>query len=166
MSPGYRHIPLSQRLGLSFSESSYWRVDMADAECFMYFIAGLRQVFGEGDTLYIEGTDLDPEVEAFYQGSAASSPAKMMRLSRHPKARAYHIPISKAPHKTLSQFATCKTFGQICDALMVYRGDQVLMDGSRIGERVALFSGEIPESKIKKIASTRVKGAYEWVEEA
>jgi hypothetical protein len=165
MTPGYRHIPLSQRLGISFSESSYWRVDMAEAECFMFFIAGLRQVFEKGDTLYIEGMSFDPEVEAFYRGFPAPGSPKIQRLLRHPKARAYHVPLDKEPHKILSRFATCKTFGEISEALLVYRAGKVLMDGSRIGERIALFSGDIPEPKIKKFTATRVNGSYEWVEE-
>ena len=166
MSPGYRHTPLSSRLGLSFNESAYWRVDMAEAECFMFFIAGLRQVFGDADTLYIEASKLDPEVAAFYEGFPKPLKPHIMRLSRRPQAKSFHIPLSKAAHKTLSQFSTCKTFAEICDALLVYRGEKIMLDGSRIGERVALFSGELPESRIKKFTQTRVNGSYEWVEEA
>jgi hypothetical protein len=166
MSPGYRHTPLSQRLGISFSEEAYWRVDMAEADCFMYFIAGLRQLFGDGDTLYIEGSALDPEVEAFYRSLPAPTSPAVQRLLRHPRARAYRMPLSKDFHKALSQFATSKTFAGICDALLVYRDNQVLMDGSRLGERIVLFSGSLPESKVKKFAGLRVNGVYEWVEEA
>jgi hypothetical protein len=165
MSPGYRHIPLSQRLGISFNDSGYWRVDMAEAECFMFFIAGLRQVFGDADTLYVEGTRFDPEVEAFYRGLKLPQTPPLMRLLRHPRIRAYRIPLNRACHKTLSQFAAQKTFAELCEALAVYRENKVLLDGSRIGERIALFSGEIAESKIKKFASTRVRGTYEWLED-
>lgn len=166
MSAGYRHIPLSQRLGISFNENGYWRVDMADAECFMYFIAGLRQVFKDEDVLYIEGTQLDPEVEEFYKGLVSAKSPQIMRLLRHPRARAYHIPLKKEYHKTLSRFATSKTFSGICDALLVYRGDTVIMDGSRIGERVVLISSIIPESSIKKFSATRLHGSYEWNEDS
>ena len=166
MSPGYRHRPLSQRLGISFHEGAYWRVDMAEADCFMYFIAGLRQVFGDADTLYIEGSALDPEVEAFYKAIPAQNSPAIQRLLRHPRARAYRVPLTKAFHKALSQFATSKTFAGLCDAMLVYRDNQVLMDGSRLGERIVLFSGAIPESKVKKFAALRVNGNYEWVEEA
>src|SRR5260221_14418349 len=113
---GYRHSPLSQRLGLSFQESSYWQVDMADAECFMFFIAGLRQVFGDDAVLYVEGTELDRELEAFYRQYSVPKPAAVQRLIRHPKAKFYHVGLSKEAHKTLSNFATCKTYAEICDA--------------------------------------------------
>ena len=161
---GYRQIPLSQRLGLSFQETAYWRVDMAQAECFMYFIAGLRQVFGDGNILYIEGTELDPEIEEFYQAHAAAHPASIQRLLR--RSKAHHVLLNGPAHKVLARFATCKTYPQICDAMLIYRDGAVLMDGSRIGERVALFSGEIPESKIKKFCAARPLGAvYEWIDE-
>jgi hypothetical protein len=162
---GYRHKPLSQRLGLSFNESSYWKVSMAEAECFMYFVAALRQVFSDSDVLYLEGTELDPEMESFYLAHEALSQSPVQRLLRHPKAKLFHVSLAKEAHKALSQFATCKTFAQICDAMMVYGGGKILMDGSRIGERIALFSGEIPEPKIKKFCATKVHGDYEWVEE-
>jgi hypothetical protein len=165
MMGGYRHIPLSQRLGISFNENGYWRVDMAEAECFMYFIAGLRQIFGDSNVLYVEGTDFDQEVEAFYKGFAKPKSTQIMRLLRHPRARAYHMPLSKEAHKTLSRLATTKTFSGICDALLVYENDRVVMDGSRIAERMVLFSGELPESKIKKFCATRVHGTYEWIED-
>lgn len=161
---GYRHKPLSQRLGISFQETAYWQVDMAQAECFMYFIAGLRQVFGDGNILYIEGTELDPEIEDFYRKHAAPEPATVQRLLRQSKV--YHVLLNSQSHKVLAQFATCKTYAQICDALLIYKNGKVLMDGSRIGERVALFSGEISESKIKKITAVRALGAvYNWIDE-
>lgn len=165
MSPGYRHTPLSQRLGMSFNDAEYWQVDMDNAECFMYFIAGLRQVFQKGEVLYIEGTKIDKELEELYKRFQPEQPQAIMRLMRHPKAKAWHLPLEKEAHKELSQFATCRTFEDICDALLVYNSEKVLMDGSRIGERVALFSGDIPEPLIKKFCATRVNGSYEWVEE-
>jgi hypothetical protein len=161
---GYRHRPLSQRLGISFQEASYWKVDMAQAECFMFFIAGLRQVFGDGNILYIEGTELDMELEAFYKANAAPEPAHVQRLLR--RSTAFHVLLNKESHKKLANFATCKTYPEICDALLVYHAGKILMDGSRIGDRVALFSGEIPEAKIKKFTASRALGAvYEWIEE-
>jgi hypothetical protein len=166
MSPSYRHVPLSQRLGISFQESHYWLVNMDHAECFMFFVAGLRQVFGDADTLYVEGLDLDQEVEAVYKRFQLPSSTPVMRHLRHPKARVYHVPLSRQAHAELSRLATCKTFAEICDVLMVHRDGRILMDGSRIGDRVVRFSPEIPEAKIKKFASTRLRGSYEWVEEA
>ena len=161
---GYRHSPLSSRLGISFNEESYWRVDMAEAECFMYFVAGLRQLFGDGHILYVEGTEMDPELEAFYREHAAPQPSAVQRLLRHPKAKAFHMLLDSQSHKGLARFATCKTFAQICDAMLVYKDGKVLMDGSRIGERVALFSGELPESKLKKFTAARALGAiYERI---
>jgi len=165
MSPNYRHVPLSQRLGLSFQDSDYWKVDMQDAECFMYFVAGLRQVFGDGDTLYIEGTQLDPEVAAFYDSLPRLQTPQIMQLLRRPSAKRVHIPLSRENHKRLSTLATCKTFAGICDAVLVYGGGKVLMDGSRLGDRRVLFSGDIPEPKIRKFCATKVHGSYEWVEE-
>ena len=46
------------------------------------------------------------------------------------------------------------------DMLILKALELAPMHGWGIGERIALFSGEIPESRIKKFSSTRVNGSY------
>lgn len=156
---GYRHTPLSRRLGISFHVESYWRLDMAEAECFMHFIGGLRQLFGDADTLYMEGVNLDPEVEAFYRDLDQAGFPAVQRLIRHPRARFYQVQLTRQNHKILANFAATKTFAGLCDALLIHRDGKVLLDGTRIGERIALLSRELPESSIRKFAATKLKAA-------
>ncbi|MES2202503.1 MAG: hypothetical protein V4498_09645 [candidate division FCPU426 bacterium] len=137
---------------------------MKDADCFMYFVAALRQVFGDGAVLYIEGSAIDAEVEALYLSHAYTVAPAVMRIDPRPRTKVFHVLMDAPFHRRLSAMAASKTYAQICDSMLVYRGQDVLMDGSRLGERIVLFSGALPESKIKRFSNTRVHGNYEWVE--
>jgi hypothetical protein len=137
---------------------------MPEAECFMYFIAGLRQLFGDSESLYIEGTGFDPEVEAWLKEQSIAGP-KVTPLLRHPKSRHYLIPLSSAQHRELSRFAACKTYAETAEALLVLSGEKVLMDGRRLGERIVLVSGGVSEAKLKKFCMGKLHASYLWVEE-
>lgn len=171
MSPGYRHKPWSQRLGIEFNHAEYWKLEMPDAECFMYFIGSLRQIFGNEDVLVMEGLDFSPEVEKFYQEAQSKLQAQLSSLPavsamlRHPKARAYQIPLTRENHEKLTRFAAQKTFAELCDAMLIYRmgeAPEVLMDGRQIGERCALFAPQIKEAALKRFSGGKIRGTCAW----
>jgi hypothetical protein len=137
---------------------------MPEAECFMYFIAGLGQVLEFGSTLYIEGTDFDPEIEAFYREHAAPEITQVMPLLRHPRRRAYHLVWGRQEHATLARFASSKTYAQVGLAMLSYREQEIRMDASRLGERRVLFSESLSESQLKKFCAGKLHGSYRWVE--
>ncbi len=171
MSPGYRHKPWSRRLGLEFTHDEYWKLEMPNAECFMYFIGSLRQVFGNDDVLVMEGVDLNDEVEKFYteaQAKLQSQHSNLPAISamlRHPKARAYQIPLIRENHEKLTRFAAQKTFTELCDAMLIYRmseNPEVLMDGRQISDRSALFAPQIKEAALKRFSGGKIHGTCSW----
>ena len=163
--PSYRHVPLSQRLGLGFGESSYWQVEMPEAECFMYFIANLNRLFGKGYTLYVEGRGLDAEVAALYTECAAPEPEKVTPLDRNPATQRLHVAMGPALSKRMNHLAACKTYAQMGEALLVYKNGKVWMDGRRLGERVVKLSGDLAETPVRRFASGLLRGLVERVEE-
>jgi hypothetical protein len=163
--PSYRHVPLSQRLGLSFGETSYWQLSMPNAECFMYFVAHLNRLFGKGYTLYVEGRGLDTEVAALYRDQAAPAPEKVSPLDRNPATQRLHVAMGPGLGKRMNHLAACKTYAEMGEAMLVYKDSRVWMDGRRLGERMIKLSGELPEAEIRQFASGYLRASIEWVEE-
>lgn len=161
---GYRHVPLSQRSGLSFdAEAPHWRIEMPNAECFMYFVAHLNQLFGKGHTLYVEGRELDADVLALYAEHAALTPVKVAPVLRNPATSRLHVSLGGLG-KAMNHLAACKTFSQMGEVMSVYKDGQVCLDGSRLSERVIRLSGQLSEAKVTKFAGGLLRGQVQWVE--
>lgn len=161
---GYRHTPLSQRLGLAFdADAPHWRIDMPDAECFMYFVAHMNQLFGQGYTLYVEGRDLDAEVLALYQQHAAPAPLKITPILRNPATQRLHVSLGRLG-KAMNHLAACKTFAQMGELMLVYDAQGVWLDGSRLSERVLRLSGELSAAQVQKFAGGLLRGQVQQVE--
>jgi hypothetical protein len=161
---GYRHIPLSQRLGLAFDDGApHWRVSMPDAECFMYFVAHLNQLFGKGHTLYVEGLGLDPEVLALYREHAAPAPSKVAPILRNPAAQRLHVALGRLG-KAMNHLAACKTFSQMGEVMLVYKDGEVMLDGSRLSERQLRLSGALSEAQVRRFAGGYLRGEVQQVE--
>ncbi len=161
---GYRHIPLSQRLGLGFDAGApHWRIDMPDAECFMYFVAHLNQLFGKGYTLYVEGVGLDAEVLALYGAHAAAAVTKVTPILRNPKAQRLHVALGGLG-KAMNHLAACKTFAQMGEVMLVYKDGEAWLDGTRLSERVLRLNGQLSEAQVRKFAGGLLRGQVQRVE--
>jgi hypothetical protein len=161
---GYRHTPLSQRLGLSFDSSApHWRIDMPHAECFMYFVAHLNRLFGKGYTLYVEGRDLAPDVLELYRSHPAPAPAKVTPILRNPATLRLHVALGGLG-KAMNHLAACRTYAQMGEVMLVYKEGMVLLDGGRLSERVLHLSGELGEAEVRRFAGGPLRGAVQWVE--
>ena len=163
---GYRNTPLSQRLGLSFGESAYWQVSMPDAECFMYFVAQLQRLFGEGYTLYVESRKPDMEVQTLYQQQANPQPQKVTPFGRNTSTARFHVRMGSSLSKRLNALAATKTYAAVGEAMLVYDdAGKVWMDGRRLGERIIKLSGDLPEAEVRRFASGPLRGEVSWMEE-
>jgi hypothetical protein len=139
---------------------------MPDAECFLYFIAQMQRLFGDGDVLYVEGRAIAAEVEALYLAHAASQPIWVPALDRHSQCRRFHVALGGRLTRSLNALAARKTYQELGEAMLVYgpQGD-LKMDGSRLGERILRLSGDLPEVKVRRFAAGPLRGEVEWVEE-
>lgn len=161
---GYRHVPLSRRLGLAFDEEAHWRLAMPQAECFMYFVAQMQRLFGPGHTLYVEGRGLDPEVAGLYAALERSDPPAVAALSRGAGGRRYHVSMGGRLTRALNELAARKTYAQVGERMLVYDDTpKVLMDASRLGERLVRLSGTLPEADVRRFAAGKLHGELEWV---
>lgn len=163
---GYRQVPWTRRAGLSFNEERYWRVSMPDAECFMYFVAQMQRLFGQGHTLHVEGRAIDDEVAALYLEEAEPFPRPMPVMDRHSHCRRFTVRMGSGLSRRLNALAARKTYAQIGERMLVYDAVPALrMDASRLGERVVRISGAVGEGAVRRFASGPLRGHVEWVEE-
>lgn len=161
---GYRHRPLGLRSGLTFdAEAPHWRVAMPEAECFMYFVAHLQRLFGRGHTLYVEGRELAPDVAALYRAHAAPDPARVAPVLRNPAAARLHVALGGLG-KELNHLAARRTYAQMGEVMLVYKDGEVLLDGSRLGERLIRLSGGLGEAAVRRFAGGPLRGEVQWVE--
>ncbi|HTB23054.1 MAG TPA: hypothetical protein VK914_10135 [bacterium] len=162
---GYRHVPLSRRLGPDF-DGPHWRVSMPDAECFMYFIAQTQRLFGEGSTLYVEGRGVAEEVAALYLACADPDPRPIAAMDLHSLCRRFHVRMGPRLSRRLNLLAARKTYAEVGERMLVYDAERgLLLDGSRLGERIVRISGSLGEGDLRRFASGPLRGLVEWVEE-
>jgi hypothetical protein len=162
---GYRHIPLSRRWGLAFDASRpHWRVDMPEAECFMYFVAAMTALFGRGHTLYVEGRDLAPDVQALYQSLAAPRPwPQVAPVLRHPAAVRLQVCMDDLG-RPMKRLAACRTFREMGEVMLVHKDGEVLLDGTRLSERSIRLSGRLDAKALRRFAGGALRGTVQWVE--
>ncbi len=159
---GYRQVPLGRRLGPAF-DGGHARVRMDSAECFMYFVAGMQRLFASGDLLVVEGAGLDPEVESLYRSRPARPvPAALARV--RPSGTRLCLELGPALTRPLNALAARKTYAQIGERMWVFDpGGKLLMDGSRLGERLVLFAAGLGEARVRRFAAGPLAGVVEWV---
>ena len=122
---GYRHIPLSQRRGLAGVGPDAWQVDLPEAECFMYFVAHLHQLFGRGHTLYVEGRELAPDVLQLYQAHPSEAREGVLPVFRNPATSRLHVALGSGLSRAMNRLAACRTYAQMGEAMLVYAGGKV-----------------------------------------
>lgn len=159
---GYRHVPLARRLGPSLGANGHWRVDMPDAECFLYFIAGMQRLFGSGHVLVVEGPSLATEVRALYE--AHSADGALSPEGRRPGGGSYRVAMGGGLTRALNRLAARKTYAEIGERMLVYAPDGVLLlDGSRLGEHLVRLSDRLSQAKVHRFASGPLRGRVQWV---
>ena len=103
---------------------------------------------------------------ALYLAQAAPVPQLVRPLDRHSAARRFHVALGGRLTRRLNELAARKTYLQIGESMLVIRpGGQVALDGSRLGERLVLLAGDLPEAAVRRFAGGPLRGQVEWVAE-
>ena len=155
---GYRLTPLSRRQGLGTVGPDAWQVDLADAECFLYFVAHLHQLFPRDRTLYVEGRDLAPDVLALYQAHPAVDRQAVLPILRNPSTQRLHVALGGGLGRAMNRLAACRTYAQMGEAMLVYGAGKVWLDGRQLGERRVLLDGGLSEAQVRRFAAGRLRG--------
>jgi hypothetical protein len=154
---GYRLTPLSSRRGLAGLGPEAWQVDLPQAECFLYFVAHLHQLFGRGHTLYVEGRELAPDVLALYQAHPAEAVA-VLPIFRNPATARLHVALGSGLGRAMNRLAACRTYAEMGEAMLVYGAGKVWMDGRHLGERRVLLDAGLSEAQVRRFAGGLLRG--------
>ena len=77
--------------------------------------------------LFVEGTSMDHEVEAFLAARAVEPLAEDLSGTKWPKSRQLHVPLDDQVVETLAGLAERLAPPEVCDHLVVYREDVLLL---------------------------------------
>ena len=119
-----------------------WGINLGLIRDLYALLAVIDEEMPEGAVLYLEGTSIDPEIGAFLEAHRAQESHPVVRGTLWPQPRSYHLPLSSSNLSQLRELAERHAEREICDHLVVYRGDQVLLSGMTRGV-VTFMSPEI-----------------------
>lgn len=149
---GYRHRSSIHRAGLAGVEGPSWELRMPQAECFMYFVAHLHGLFSTGFSLYVEGRGLADDVLELYRSHPAPRPQMVAPCSRHSATQRLHVALGPALRSAMNRLAARRTYAQMGESMLVYRGPEVWLDGRALGERLVYLHGSLPERDVRRFA--------------
>jgi hypothetical protein len=112
-------------------------------------LAVIDEEMPEGAVLYLEGTSIDPEIGAFLEAHRAQESHLVVRGTLWPQPRSYHLPLSGSNLSQLRELAERHAEREICDHLVVYRGDQVLLSGYDAGSSHVYVSRDFPPETVE-----------------
>jgi len=124
-------------------------------------IRAIAVAMPEGSVLELQGTSA-PDIQAFVQARAASSPARTHQGSPGPTvevglgvarvlpAQSLHLPITRENRAGLRRLAERHAEPEVCDHLVVYEPGRVLMEAWDAGYSHVLLDRHLPESLIER----------------
>jgi len=103
--------------------------------------------------LYLEGTNMAPDVRAFLDARRAEEIRPVMRGTIWPRPAKYHMPLVGSNLAVLRELAERHAEPEVCDHLVVYRGDQVLLQAHDAGASHVYVSDDLPEAVVHALRS-------------
>ena len=98
-------------------------------------LAAIDEHMAADAVLYLEGSPTQ-DVLAYLERHAVEPTARIARGTIWPKPRVHHLPLRPAVMRGLYELAHGHAAPEVCDHLLVYRGDQILLsayDAGHIG---------------------------------
>lgn len=100
--------------------------------------------------LYVEGTSIVPEVEDFLGAHQAAEWCEIEPNTIWPTPRTVHLPLEGTNLAELRQIADRYAGPEVCDHLVVYRGDEVLVWAHDAGNGYVSVSPSLPDEISKR----------------
>ncbi|MBA2372396.1 MAG: hypothetical protein H0V71_12235 [Chloroflexi bacterium] len=95
--------------------------------------------------LYLEGTSIVQEVKDFLSAHQAAESREVEPNTRWPRPHTFHLPLEGTNLTELRQIADRYAEPEICDHLVVYRGDAVLLWAHDAGYGYVSVSRSLPD---------------------
>jgi hypothetical protein len=104
--------------------------------------------------LYLEGTSIADDVRRFLADHAIEPTTRVARGTALPRPRTYHIPLSGPAIADLRRIAERHAEPEICDHLVVYRGEHVLVSAYDVGEIEVLLSRRLGPASLARFRAS------------
>jgi hypothetical protein len=114
-------------------------------------LAAIDELMPEGAVLYVEGTNIAPDVARLLEAHPAEESRPVVRGTIWPRPRAYHLPIAGSNVGRLRSLAESHAEPEICDHLVVYSGDRVLLSAYDAGSSHAYVSADLPPETVERL---------------
>ncbi len=114
------------------------------------FFEHLPMLLPENSVLYVEGTQIAPEVDAFYAAHRATNTIKVRRDTIYPEPEIHHVLFSADVSAALRKMAENHRAEEMFDHLKAYQGETMLFSFHDAFENWLLLSDHLPSEKIAK----------------
>lgn len=111
------------------------------------------QVMPKGSVLYLEGTGMAHDIVGFLASHLSAVRRPVEPGTFWPRPKMYHLPITRSNLEQLRELADRHAEHEICDHLVVYRGDQVLLAAYDAGFGPVYVSCDLPSETIEDLRS-------------
>ena len=124
------------------------------AHCALFF-RHLAAALPGATTLFLEGTGLAPEVDAFLQSVAEPGEYLPKRQTLWPRPRQYRLPCDAPTLAALADLAERHAEPELLDHLFVYDGSKVLLEfpDAFVGGCPAFISADSDEQSVRSFAA-------------
>ncbi len=121
------------------------------------FFEAISEIVPVDAILYLEGTSMGEDVLSVVSAMPAVSENERYKVERGtewPEPKCFHLRIGTAQLDSLAALAKTHAVAEICDHVVVYRGNRPLVRAYDIGHRKAriLVSQSIDEKQVEKFA--------------
>ena len=99
--------------------------------------------------LYVEGNSIVREIKDFLTSRQAGTPREIERGTTWPKPKTFHMLLEGTNLAELRALAEHHAAPEICDHLVVYRGDQVLLAAYDAGDNVVDVTKSLSQETVE-----------------
>lgn len=152
LSDAFNRILPSKADGIIMEGDDAWVLEGGEREDagrdFGGFLTHALGLFPGGSILYLEGTSVSKEVQAYLEKNKIAAPCRITRAARWPKALVYHLHFTPELVSGLRERLTGRPPRTLCDHLHIHREGKLLCQGFDAGWEPLFVSISIPESTI------------------
>jgi hypothetical protein len=113
--------------------------------------AALAEAVPEDALLYLEGTDIAPEVADFVAAQSVEPTALVMRGTMWPESQKFHLPATSENLLALHELALRHAEPELCDHLVVYVREQVLISAYDAGFEIVYAHRSLAPAAIDRL---------------
>jgi hypothetical protein len=119
-------------------------VELGRGDDLYRLLAALGELAGDDTVLYLEGNHIAPDVRAFLEARPATASTPVKRGTIWPRPKSFHLPLTRANLAGLRELAENHAEPEICDHLVVYRGDRLLLEAYDAGNNTVWVATDLP----------------------